>query len=303
MKYILNTLLAAAAVFTFTACDDDDDWTPGKEVSADSPAVYFAESNTFSHEFETDDHTFELTLKRLNTKNAVTVPLNTTTDNSSITVPSSVTFEAGQEEATITVDCSGIPTKQQFNINIAIPDDYSTPYAKGFDTYAGTVAVVEWVTIDPNFKYTYYDSSNAKVYNPTYGTFQMLEGSNKLKLTNFMNSGKDFIFNLDATQSGCSSTYIGINPIYNYSWVGGDYDCWYFYDEQNEEFPTWTMADGEPITYFYAYGVGYSYLNLTDEYGCFSCYLAPDEDTWNWVYVWCYFSIPDEYKDKIPYTK
>jgi hypothetical protein len=303
MKYILNTLLAAAAIFTLSACDDDDNWTAGEETAEDSPAVYFDKSNAFTHEFETDDHTFELTLKRLNTKDAVTVPLQSVADNDQIIVPSSVTFEAGQSEATITVDCTNIPTKQVFNFSITIPEAYRTVYGEGFDVYSGSVSVVEWVVIDPNFKYTYYDSSNAKVYEPTYGTFEMLEGSSKLKLTNFVNSGKDFIFTLDATQSGCSSTYIGINPVYNYYWVGGDYECWYFYDETNEEYPAWTMGNGEPITYFYAYGVGYSYFNLNSSYGCISAYMAPDEDTWNWVYVWFYFTIPDEYQGKIPYTK
>jgi hypothetical protein len=65
------------------------------------------------------------------------------------------------------------------------------------------------------------------------------------------------------------------------------------------------MADGEPVYYLYVYGVGYSYFNLNDGYGCFSTYFVPDEEAneWNWIYVWCYFTIPDDYVGNIPYTK
>lgn len=291
----------------FSACDDDNDWEPGEAENADSPAVYFSKDNASTFEFETDNHKFDLTIKRLKTSDAITVPLKSTVGNENIIIPSSVTFAAGQEEAVITVDCTNIPVKEVFDIKIEIPEEYCTKYAQGFDVYSGTVAIVEWVVLDPNFKYTYYDSSNNKVYNPTYGELQMLEGMNKYRLTNFMNSGKNFTFALDATQSGCSSTYIGVKPLDNYVYdiSNGSYGCWYFHDDTNDIYPSWTMADGEPVYYFYAYGVGYSYFNLNDSYGCFSAYFVPDEnqDEWNWTYVWCYFSIPEEYQGKLLYTK
>jgi hypothetical protein len=310
MKHIFYSLIAICTALGFTACDDDDNnWAPGEAESADSPGVFFTDDNDYSFEFESGmgEETFELHLKRLNATNAVTVPLTATVDDSHIVVPSSVDFAAGETEATITVNCEGLPERQTFNFSIAVADGYKTAYGKGSDTYQGTVAVVSWVTLDPNFKYTYYNSSSQRVYTATYGEWQLLEGSNKMKLTNFMNSGKDFMFTLDSTQSGCSTTYIGINPIYNfyYDTSATDYGCWYFYDDANQVNPSWTMADGEPVYYLYVYGVGYSYFNLNDGYGCFSTYFVPDEEAneWNWIYVWCYFTIPDEYVGNIPYTK
>jgi hypothetical protein len=310
MKYILNTFLAAAAVFTFSACNDDEDnWKAGDPVSDDSPAVYFADDNTFSQEFETDDHTFQLHLKRLNAASAVTVPLESTVDDSNIVVPQSVTFEAGQTDAYITVDCTNIPSLQQLKYTITIPESYGTPYAAGTDVFDGTVAIVEWRLVDDTFLYYYYDTGSTMMHPKATGELWYLEGSSvngavKLKLTNFMESGKDLIFHLDATQSGCSETYIGIVPDYNYYYDPNntDYGCWYFYDQTNEEWPSWTLSDGHQVDYAYVYGVGYSYFNLESGYGCFSCYLT--DDTWaDYYQVWTYFDIPDDLKDKITYAK
>lgn len=309
MKHILYSFIALCTALGFTACDDEnDDWTPGEAESADSPGVFFSADNAYSFEFESGmgDEIIELHLQRLNSTNAVTVPLTSTVDNSNIKVPASVEFAAGQTDATISINCNGVPEREKLKFSISIPDEYKTLYGQGTDSFEGTVAVVAWVTIDPEVKFTYYDSNNKRVYDPSYSEWQLLEGSSKMKLTNFMNSGKDLMFTLDSTQTGCSTTYIGVNPIYNYYYdaAGADYDCWYFYDTENDKMPdAWTMVNGEPIAFCYLYSDGYSYFNLDDSYGCFTAYFSATGDDWTWVYVWFYFNVPDEYVGNIPYTK
>jgi hypothetical protein len=317
MKKIIYSLFAVCAMLGFTACGDDDDWTAGDPDSPDSPGVFFADDNSFAFQFESGLETpaMSIHLKRLNAENAVTVPLTSTVDDEHIKVPESVEFAAGQTDAYIIVNATGIPERTTFNMEISVPEAYRTLYGQGSDVYNGTVVIVSWIEIDTNFKYRYCDGNNQTLYTAGYGTLSFLAGTNKYKLSNFMGSGMDFMFELDSTQSGCSTTFIGINPLTNYLATGNDYDCWYLYDTDKGDYPSWSIDDKQ-IKYFYAYGVGYSYLHFMDvtdpddyDYGCFSGYFCEYSDTesdgeyWVWTYVWCYFDVPDDIRDQLSYKK
>lgn len=306
MKLYKYMLITASLTLTACATDNDDDWTPGPAVSADSPAVFFAQDNETTYEFEDGDRQLvPLHLKRLNSKDAVTVPLTLQTSDlagSGIKLPADVEFAAGQTDAYVNLDCTGIPQGASYNVTVTIPEQYTTPYGTGSSYYSGTVSLVEWTYVC-DITYS-FESSGTYILGQPEGQLLMLESSGKMKATNFLGSGLPLVFRLDATTDNATSKYLDMVPLLNaYNYVGDSYGMWSLYDQATGEYPSWSPDGVTTVTGFDAYRAGYTSFVINDGYFSIMGYIYYPDGSDEWITAYGSFTIPEDMRDKIPVTR
>lgn len=133
MKFYKYTLIAVATAMSlgFTACDDDD-YAPGSQ----SDGVFFPSTQATAVELETSSTSMTVTVSRSGLTDAATYSLSSVValgdsvlapENSPITVPSQVSFDANQStvELEIPVDAASMPTSVEYTVSIAL--DQGTP--------------------------------------------------------------------------------------------------------------------------------------------------------------------------------
>lgn len=136
--------LLAVAGLLFTACheNDDDDY---KRASVSGEQVYFDNSLASRIDLEKSETSFTIPVKRINTSSAISVPLKVVCDSAEylarFAFPSSVNFNAGQAESTITVTYNGDDFEYDYfgNMELVVGDEptaYSTPYGKNIYKFA-----------------------------------------------------------------------------------------------------------------------------------------------------------------------
>ena len=128
-KLFLMTGLAVMSLMA-ASCSDDDDWSAGAPSNAQGLNVYIGSSNNIA--LPVDGNTFEVTYVRNNTSGALTIPVNFNTGTPEIftSVPSQVTFNDGEEEATITITCvNEMKMFKTYKATISIDEQYTTQYA------------------------------------------------------------------------------------------------------------------------------------------------------------------------------
>ena len=107
MKYYCNlAYMLAVAILSlgFAACSDDDDYKPAPSVPEDCMQVYFSELNESEYEIAPEDltgTTIDLTVMRLQTAQAASVPVTAFQTGDLFVVPASVEFAAGEDTATL----------------------------------------------------------------------------------------------------------------------------------------------------------------------------------------------------------
>jgi hypothetical protein len=302
-------LCAASLTAALSACSSDDfdydDYMPGPSVGADSPQLYFDASNESSFLFTGDDNrVISLQVDRIDSIDAITVPIIFSGDSTMVSAPKSVSFAAGERTTTIAIDCTGIPFKTATNFSLAFPTGYATPYGAGTDTYSAKVTMAgDWVILADDVIYQYLTSGGENKWEPTfYQKLWHLEGTERLKFENFLNSGYDLVFTV-AADTGTG--YRRIEPLRNYLYWrtfypdDDQYGCWYFYDEASKTYPSWSPDGNDPvISYMLVYdtdssnGYQYTYMpNLTA--GTMACAtfvtlngFTDGTSTYIWNYVW-----------------
>lgn len=88
------------------ACSDDDDYTRAKPVPEDCMQVYFSELNESAYELAPDvlaSTKIDLSVMRLQTADAASVPVKVYQTGDIFVVPATVDFAAGQATATLSV--------------------------------------------------------------------------------------------------------------------------------------------------------------------------------------------------------
>ena len=151
MKSLKYILLFLAAAVTFTACEEE--WTPGEPDAAQS--VYFP-SDIRSFTLTTEDTSVEFPVYRAVAGDAVTVNLLTsvvdpTTEAQTdlFTLPTSVSFAAGEVESsyTITFDTTQIEAGVKYNVMIQVKDkEFRGNY--GLSSLSFTIGLPEpWVSL------------------------------------------------------------------------------------------------------------------------------------------------------------
>lgn len=129
-SYHLSILAAAAlAVFTLSACDDDNDYVGASPVADTCDGLYF-DGDKKSVEVEPDSAaTTGLTVCRMDSADAATYKLVVVKNsNDAFTVPETVAFAAGEKSKTITVDYSKAPEGIECELQLSFEDAQLNPY-------------------------------------------------------------------------------------------------------------------------------------------------------------------------------
>lgn len=287
MRLISLSYVLPLVALLATACSEDDSWKPG-EPDTSAVGAFFKSLPSYNITMEADDsHVITASVGRLNKDDAVTVPITLVSSPQGVTVPQSVSFAAGQETAQFEIDCTDMPSKTSGTIEIKIDPGYATIYGAGSTTLAVNVNIAgSWILLAENVKVTFDDSKY--VYDEETTEIYMLDGMNRYKIPNFLNSGLDLVFTTEFTDP--EYNYPDIIPLKNMIWyteVWPDdedlYRCWYLYDQANDEFPVWSPdGTGPQITYFMVYGMGYSYISLTTTDGFGYIYASTDYEDGTW---------------------
>ena len=152
MKYYCNlAYMLAVAILSlgFAACSDDDDYKPAPSVPEDCMQVYFSELNESEYEIAPEDltgTTIDLTVMRLQTAQAASVPITAFQTGDLFVVPSSVEFAAGEDTATLSITLNEAASGE-FSLRLAIEDEqYADPYkvVEGSPLFGINVEVVKW---------------------------------------------------------------------------------------------------------------------------------------------------------------
>ena len=125
-------LMAVASCCLFTACSDDDDYTPGSPANTSGDNVYFSAENKAAPALGVDESEFTVTIERTNTGSAQSIPLKVATPHDSIfTVPASVDFASGEGEKTITIKTTDkMRMFKSYALSIVISEEYTQQYAE-----------------------------------------------------------------------------------------------------------------------------------------------------------------------------
>lgn len=295
LKYKSYILLLGA--FLATSCSDNDDWQPG-ESEEDTAGVFFRAIDKYDYTLEADDsRIIPVTLGRANADEAVTVPIEVKTDLKGVVYPSEVSFAAGEDSVTIDIDLTETPSKTAGDIAISLDSRYTTLYGAGSSSFSIHVNIAgSWLVLADDLKVDILDSNSNSVY-PTENTkLYFLDGSDRFKIPDFMNSGVDFIFTLDSP----SSTWSALIPYTNYmdysdAFPGESYgyDVWYLYDTANSSYPVWSPDGTEPkiTSAIIYYDYEWSYIGIQEGYGSLSVDMGYEDGSYSWNYVDLTFSV------------
>lgn len=134
--------LIGMAALTMASCSDNDKY---EWATVSGPQVYFSDALPTQYEIDPAGTTFNVPISRADASNSLTVNLTSTTANPMYSVPSSVTFDAGQTEANIPVsyDATKIEYGRYDDITITVADDsQATPW--GIKEFTFKAGVTDW---------------------------------------------------------------------------------------------------------------------------------------------------------------
>ena len=163
MKNILKYSLALLTVLMgFSSCSDSDD--NYQKASVSGPQVFFDKDMSKVVNLTFDDTSFKVPVSRANDAEAVTVSLSKEDEENLFTVPSSVSFAAGQSVAEIEIGLD--PSKFEFNefktLTLTVDPEQGTPYGIGTLTLSVGMPLT-WKTLG---KGTYVDTWFGHQTNP-----------------------------------------------------------------------------------------------------------------------------------------
>lgn len=139
MKKINKYLLALVSVVTFIlgACTDSVDYDPASPV--EGQGVYFPNTLSGTVELKGAEGKYGFELMRVNADEAATVGLEVKFENedaaSLFTVPSTVSFAAGENKATVAIDYQNLVMDVNYKMTLSVSNGNSTEYADGSKTF------------------------------------------------------------------------------------------------------------------------------------------------------------------------
>lgn len=194
------------------ACSDDDDYTRAKPVPEDCMQVYFSELNESAYELAPDvlaSTKIDLSVMRLQTADAASVPVKVYQTGDVFVVPATVEFAAGQATATLSVSFKEAATGE-YSLRLAIEDEqYADPYkvVEGSPIFGINLNVVKWNLLGTG-TYTY-----TGWWEDTQTGLELYQrdGTTEYKFTDW-GGGIELFFNCDeAGNITVPQQYIGAN--------------------------------------------------------------------------------------------
>ncbi len=274
-------LLVLAA---FTSCGDDDKFSPGAPVDADSPQAYFETASVSGSAKPGETKEYTCTVKRSNTSAKVTVPINASGDTDSFAYPEGVTFEEGQEAADFTVTFKGGADETSSSITFSIDEDCTNPYSSNSHEFDLSVDVSTWEILNATLSFVdSYDATKVPFESQSVKV-KLNDVDSVMTIDNFLNSGYPLTFKYD--QWG--------DITFDYSCVWYDssnyaYFCYYGEDGWSV-FPTLYPDGNTEVTYVDFYpnywwdSYSYNFVNFADKKITFmySYFIWPNDD---WEYI------------------
>lgn len=270
MKLKFNIL---SFVLTFgmmaVSCSDSSDWAPGPEDNDCGVSAYFPSQSSYRYIYGADEKpenmNIVVTVKRVDTADAVSVPVEVSTSCEGFSVPATVDFAAGESESSIIVSCKDIPQGEMQNITLTLAQNETDIYGPGVTSLSLEAIISEWKLISDNVTYYYMDADGKKAYPNTYGEMYHLEGTYMFRLTDFFASGLEMPFEMPSSEK---SYFVpsGNYDIYANTYPEDAYECWYLYDEATSSYPAPWIPGGDQnqlaIEYALFYGT-IDYCNIT----------------------------------------
>lgn len=302
MKPIYKSSILAAAALLLGSCSEDK-WEPGPEV-AETMGVYFnlLENPDILVLDDADRHA-TVTLSREKTDEAATVPLKIISCPEGVTAPTSVEFAAGQKTASFEVSMADMPLSTSGNLVMQIDPAYSNIYAAGTSEMNMKITVsAGWILLADDVVLNHYYENNTYMFPEQTTSLYALDGANRFKITDFLNSGLDFVFTVPSP----NDTYPYIVPTTNCVFYedldyDDDYHSWYFYDTATASYPVWSI-DGSDLFVEYmtidSYEDGYqydpeTYINILEGTGTISSLI--DFSNGDYKYHWIVLSFTPKF--------
>lgn len=210
IRYIA-LLLGGIMLVSIAACSDDDGRTPSPEVDPNCIGASFGDENIDFLELEdTDPTNITLEVTRDKTDAAATVGIQVLTNTENVfTIPTSVSFAAGEATANLTVSFDNAKLKKEYSFEIALEASAVNPY-KGNGHASFTIQRLKWVNVAGTC--TFKDWVFAE-YNDVEGydvELQQVEGENRYRIVN------PFVEGLEAIDGDPDAAdeylYFNINP-------------------------------------------------------------------------------------------
>ena len=206
MKTLKNIFyfLAAASLVGFTSCSDDDATTSLKGAQ-----IFFSTESPSTVEIEKGQSSVQLSIERMNATEAISVPLYSTDESGLFSMPTEVSFNAGETSAKVTVNFSfdALTTDVSYPLQITIGDtENSSPY--GLSSYSFNIIYPAPYTSLGSAQYT--EDLLTAVYGIGNDTFpieiqQSDENPGVYRLKNLYNVNSPF-FQLHSFSDGSGTT-------------------------------------------------------------------------------------------------
>lgn len=193
MKYLKYIFISAMAMFALVACDPQvDPYTPGQPTNTNGDNVYFAAENPGTYVLGLSDNSFVVAIERDPVDHAVTVPLTVHTSTPEVfTVPASVTFEAGQTSAEITVGFNNAEPFTNYQLEIVVDEELTHQYAEQYvyPRFAAIVLQEDYKVVHTGVYYDDFWSGAETEQDLEYSEMQDL-----YRLSNVWGTGVGFTF-------------------------------------------------------------------------------------------------------------
>jgi len=277
-------------------CSDSDDWTPGQEDNETGVSAFFTMPEKTSYIFDiespAEDIGFDVVVERSNTAEAVEIPVVLEANTTGITLPSAVSFAAGESLAAITVNCAGIEGGKYETFSIVLPDDQTDIYGIGMNKVTFTVIKARWLVVSDKVRYIYSDLSYSEIYPSTYGKMYNLEGTGLFRLDDFLGSGLSVMFECTDPEG---STFCPLNNA-DFETTAGQADSpWYVFNDETGKWPMWVpgnLTGYNAIAYleFFASDVYSKGIMISDKETMYGYYSLTGGLTFeDGSFTWCSF--------------
>lgn len=211
IKNILNAMLLLALPLAFTACGDDVEYSP-----ADKPVneqVYFSNTNGATVDLSKGNTSFDVTLTRVKTDGATTVPITAEGAAEYFTFPTSASFASGAETTTVSIGYDpeklGYDNYQTLTLTIA-DASITTPY--GISSYTFKAGIpAPWKSLGKGTFVEDCMTTFFKVENVSYAVEiqESLENPGIYRLVNAY--GAAYPYNEEGDYDAANNYYIEIN--------------------------------------------------------------------------------------------
>lgn len=261
MKTVKNIfcLLIGLMGLTFAGCSDDDTYEPGPQTSPNCMQVYFLNTNEAAKVIDaSDEYAITVEVGRMQTASAASVPIKILSQDEVLSIPTKVEFGAGESTAALTISFPNAKTATTYAYRLEIDgDEYIDPYSQleGSYRFSGSVLIASWVVAIKEATFTF-----GSIFPAFKQDILQMEGTNKYKIVDYLHSGTDLLFTVDASTGA-------IAPLGGYQ---SSATAWYFYNNDTEKIPIPCFPAGSDISInsFYLYlGTSYTYLNMKTKKG------------------------------------